>query len=148
MTDQNSTLENIIRPEALQDELGVKRATYYDDLSHLGIKAQKDSEGKAYLTFEEAEQVRALRSHVSKTGSRKGFSYEKVEDENNIGSSIVKSEEHSIETSNSSATSTIVSSEEDIYVDDVPPTDNIDLDNLVRAAQELAARNGVQPTYV
>ena len=148
MTDQNSSLENIIRPDELIAELSIGRATYYDDLSHLGIKAQKDSEGKAYLTFEEAEQVRQLRSHVIKNGTRKGFVYEKIENESNIGGSIVKSEESNVEVSNSSATNTIVHSEEDIYVDDVNPTDKMNLDDLVRAAQELAARNIAIPALI
>ena len=76
MIDQNSTPNNSIRPEALQAELSIKKATYYDDLSHLGIRADKDAEGKAYLTFEQAEQVRALRSYVSEKGTRKGFVYQ------------------------------------------------------------------------
>ncbi len=148
MTDQNSTQNNSIRPEALQAELGIKKATYYDDLSHLGIRADKDAEGKAYLTFEQAEQVRALRSYVSKYGTRKGFVYEKVEHETNIGSSIIKAEESTIETSDSSATGTVVHSEEDIYISETHPTDNIDLDNLVRNAQEIAARNIAIPSLI
>ena len=144
MTDQNSTPNNSIRPEALQAELGIKKATYYDDLSHLGIRADKDAEGKAYLTFEQAEQVRALRSYVIKYGTRKGFVYEKVEHETNIGS-IVKTGESNIETSNSSATSTIVHPEEDIYVSDINPTEQVNLDSIINNAQELAARNLAMP---
>ncbi len=90
MTHQNSAPTNSIRPDALQNQLSIGKDTYYDDLKHLGIKAQKDSEGKAYLTFEQAEQVRALRSYVIENGTRKGFVYEKVNDTSNIRSSIVK----------------------------------------------------------
>ncbi len=148
MTDQNSTLNNSIRPEALQAELGIKKATYYDDLSHLGIRADKDAEGKAYLTFEQAEQVRALRSYVIKYGTRKGFVYEKVEHETNIGS-IVQVENNSIEaTEKSVKTEIATATEEDIYISETHPTDNIDLDNLIRTAQELAARNIAIPSLI
>ena len=147
MTDQNSTPNNSIRPEALQAELGIKKATYYDDLSHLGIRADKDAEGKAYLTFEQAEQVRALRLYVIENGTRKGFDYEKVEHNINIGS-IVKADNNSIETSNNNVQTAVVHSEEDIYISETSPTDNIDLDNLVRTAQELAARNIAIPSLI
>ncbi len=149
MSDQNSRPNNMISPDTLQNELSIKRATYYADLKHLGIIANKDDEGKPYLTFEEAEQVRQLRSYVSKYGSRKGFVYEeKVDNENNLGSSIVKSTNNSIETSHSNLTSEIATTEEDIYISESHPTDNIDLDNLVRNAQEIAARNIAIPSLI
>ena len=75
LMNQNSTLDQKIRPEDLIQEFNIGKDTYYNDLKYLGIKAEKDSKGKPYLTFEQAEQVRALRSHVSKTGKREGFSY-------------------------------------------------------------------------
>ena len=147
MTDQNSRPNNTISPDTLQNELSIKRATYYADLKHLGIIANKDDEGKPYLTFDEAEQVRQLRSYVSNYGTRKGFVYEKVDDESNIRSSIIKTEESIIETSNSSATSTIVHPEEDIYVteQETNPTNKVNLDSIINNAQELAARNLVMP---
>ena len=143
MTNQNSAPNNSIRPDELQAQLSIGKDTYYDDLKHLGIKAQKDTEGKAYLTFEQAEQVRALRSYVIKYGTRKGFVYEKVEHETNIESSIVKAEESTIETSDSSATGAVVHSEEDIYVTEkeTNPTNKVNLDDIINNAQELAARN-------
>ena len=147
MTDQNSRPNNTISPDTLQNELSIKRATYYADLKHLGIIADKDEEGKPYLTFDEAEQVRQLRSYVNNYGTRKGFVYEKVDDESNIRSSIIKTEESIIETSNSSATSTIVHPEEDIYVteQETNPTNKVNLDSIINNAQELAARNLVMP---
>ncbi len=147
MSDQNSRPNNTISPDTLQNELSIKRATYYADLKHLGIIADKDEEGKPYLTFEQAEQVRQLRSYVNNYGTRKGFVYEKVDDESNIRSSIIKTEESIIETSNSSATSTIVHPEEDIYVteQETNPTNKVNLDSIINNAQELAARNLVMP---
>ncbi len=148
MTHQNSAPNNSIRPDELQAQLSIGKDTYYDDLKHLGIKAGKDSKGNAYLTFEQAEQVRALRSYVIESGTRKGFVYEKVEHETNIESSIVKAEESTIETSDSSATTAVVHPEEDIYISETSPTDNINLDNLIRTAQELAARNIAIPSLI
>ena len=141
MIDQNSRPNNTISPDTLQNELSIKRATYYADLKHLGIIADKDEEGKPYLTFDEAEQVRQLRSYVSKYGTRKGFVYEKLDDENNLGSSIVKSTDNSIETAQSNIGTEIATTEEDIYISESHPTDNIDLDDMLRDAKEIAARN-------
>jgi hypothetical protein len=75
MNDQNSSPDNIVRPEDLMAELNIKSSTYYDDLKFLDITASKDENKKAYLTVDQANQVRALRFHVSKNGKRDGFSY-------------------------------------------------------------------------
>ena len=141
MTHQNSDPNNSIRPEALQSELSIGRDTYYSDLKHLEIKADKDDDGKVYLTFEQAEQVRALRSYVIENGTRKGFVYEKVNDTSNIGSSIVKATDNNIETAQSNPEAQITTTEEDIYISETHPTDDINLDELVRSAKEIKARN-------
>lgn len=73
MTDQNSTQFDMIRPDDLMQELGIKKDTYYADLNYLEIKASKDENGKAYLTNDQANRVRELRSHVTETGKREGF---------------------------------------------------------------------------
>ncbi len=141
MTDRNSDPNNSIRPEDLQAQLSVGRDAYYADLRYLGIKADKDTDGKVYLTFEQAEQVRALRSYVSKYGTRKGFVYEKIDDTSNIRSSIVKSTNSDIETAQSNIGTEITTTEEDIYISETSPTDDIDLDDMLRDAKEIAARN-------
>ena len=64
MTDQNSTVEHQIRPNVLQDQLGIKKDAYYAYLKHLGIKAEKGSDGKVFLTEAQANQIRALRCLV------------------------------------------------------------------------------------
>ena len=120
---QNSAPTNSIRPDELMDELGIKKDAYYKDINHLDIKPDKDSEGKAYLTIEQASEIRSLRNHVNETGSRKGFtnnSIVKVDDSNELASN------------NNEA-------ENDIYVNAEEPTDKIE-SNIVREAQELAAR--------
>ena len=141
MTDQNSVPNNAIRPETLQAQLSIRKDAYYADLRYLGIIANKDEEGKPYLTFEEAEQVRQLRSHVNNYGTRKGFVYEKVDDESNIIRSIVKSTNSDIESTQSNIGTEITTTEEDIYVSDIRPTEQVNLDNVFNTAQEIAARN-------
>lgn len=54
-------------------ELGIKKDAYYAYLKHLGLKANKDSEGKAYLDPEQANLIRLLRAHVEKSGKMEGF---------------------------------------------------------------------------
>ena len=120
---QNSVPDNSIRPDDLMSELDIKKDAYYKDIKHLDIKPDKDSEGKSYLTIEQADAIRSLRNHVNKTGSRRGF----------VSSSIVKVEDSNL------AESTSSEAENDIYVNAEEPTDKIQSD-IVREAQELAAR--------
>ena len=55
------------------EQLGLKRDAYYSDLKFLGIKAQKDSEGKSFLEESQFQLLVALRKHVAETGKREGF---------------------------------------------------------------------------
>ncbi|MGB5715017.1 MAG: hypothetical protein WBM44_29365 [Waterburya sp.] len=120
---QNSAPTNSIRPDELMAELGIKKDAYYKDLKYLDITPEKDSEGKAYLTIEQANEIRALRNHVVETGKRNGFD----------NSSIVKVDDSNLEVSDNSET------EEDIYINREEPTAKIDSD-IIREAEELAAR--------
>jgi hypothetical protein len=120
---QNSAPDNFVRPDELMLELGIKKDAYYKDLSYLDITPEKDSEGKAYLTNEQADKIRALRNHVNETGKRNGF-------DNN---SIVKVDDSNELVSNNNE------SDEDIYINREEPTAKIHSD-LVRQAEELAAR--------
>ncbi|MDJ0593665.1 MAG: hypothetical protein QNJ72_27410 [Pleurocapsa sp. MO_226.B13] len=120
---QNSAPTNIIRPDELMEELGIKKDAYYKDLNYLDITPDKDSEGKIYLTNEQAGKIRALRNHVKLTGKRNGFD----------NSSIVKVDDSNELVSNNTESS------EDIYINREEPTAKIDSD-IVREAEELAAR--------
>ncbi|MBE9068720.1 hypothetical protein IQ260_18905 [Leptolyngbya cf. ectocarpi LEGE 11479] len=73
MGDQNSAVEQQFRPDELMTELDIKKQAYYDYLKHLGIKAEKDSKGKAYLTQAQAKSVRLLRAHVVAGGKIEDF---------------------------------------------------------------------------
>lgn len=129
MTEPNSTLDQKIRPEDLMDELGIKKDTYYGDLKHLGIRADKDGEGKAYLTFEKAERVKALRSYVNKNGKREGFE----------NSSLVYSSNNELATNGY---------QEDIYVERDEPTSNFDINQIMRGAANLKARELAMPHLI
>ncbi|MGK7952514.1 MAG: hypothetical protein AB4368_27935 [Xenococcaceae cyanobacterium] len=120
---QNSAPNNSIRPDELMNELGIKKDAYYKDLNYLDITPEKDSEGKVYLTNEQANQIRALRNHVQITGNCNCFDNSlivKVDGSNKI---VFNNNE----------------SEENIYINREEPTAKIDSD-IVREAKELAAR--------
>lgn len=122
MSDQNSSVDNLVRPEDLMAELDLKKSTYYDDLNYLSISASKDENKKAYLTIDQANQVRALRSYVIENGKRDGFVY------------------GGLAVSNNSDLATNTNTEEiNIYVQPEEPTANLD-SRIVREAEELAAR--------
>jgi hypothetical protein len=124
MNDRNSSADELVRPDDLMEELDIKKSTYYGDLEYLDIKADKDESGKPYLTIDQANQVRALRSHVIKNGKRDGFVY----------GGLVVSNNNDLAT-NSEANNT----EENIYVQKEEPVASVNSD-LVREAKELAAR--------
>lgn len=129
MSNQNSSTDNIVRPDDLMTELDLKKSTYYDDLKFLGITADKDENKKAYLTTDQANQVRSLRSYVSENGKRDGFTY---------GGLAVSS-------NNELATN---SEETDIYVEVEEPTSNMNINALMRHAAELKARELAMPHLV
>ena len=120
---QNSAPNNSIRPDELMSELGIKKDAYYKDLNYLDITPEKDLSGKAYLTNEQADRIRALRNHVIETGKRNGFD----------NSSIVKVDDSNELVSNNNESS------EDIYINREEPTAKLE-SNIVREAEELAAR--------
>lgn len=120
MIDQNSSTDNIVRPDDLMAELDLKKSTYYDDLKFLGITASKDESKKAYLTVDQANAVRALRSYVIENGKRDGFE----------SGALVVSNNNELATNPDN---------NDIYVEAEEPTAKVE-SNIVREAQELAAR--------
>ncbi len=119
MTDQNSTVEHQLRPEELMAELDIKKQAYYTYLKHLGIKADKDSKGKVYLTQTQANLVRELRAHVVGGGKIDGF-----EVSNSDPAALVKAEAVEMDAAG--------------QVPDVDPAQDLDMNELVRGAAELA----------
>ena len=137
MNERNSSPVDMVRPDDLMAELDVKSSTYYEDLKFLDITASKDENNKAYLTSEEAEQVKALRSHVNENGKRDGFVYGGLAVSNN-----------SELATNTEKSSLAIAEEDNIYVEAQEPTANIDLEKLMREAAELAARNMAMPALI
>ena len=129
---QNSLPNSLVRPEKLRSELGIKKDAYYADLKFLNIKPVRDEEGKVWLTLEDAERIKHLRSYLQENGKREGFS------------GIVKSESDIAIASNSSSEL----AQEDIYVEPEQPTEQFDIDGLVRDAAELKAREVAMPDLV
>jgi hypothetical protein len=130
MTDQNSAPLNPIRPDDLMSELGIKKDTYYTYLKHLGIKAAKDENSKSYLTDEQANLVRSLRSHVEKTGKMEGFpnsiesSLAWVEPADLLGDAVTQATQHT------------------------ETADRLDLEDLIYAAAELKGHHIVMGDLV
>ena len=62
-----------IYPEQLLEEFSIGKDTYYTDLKFLGIVTKRDKDRKTYLTEEDAEKFRQLRTYITNTGTRKWF---------------------------------------------------------------------------
>jgi hypothetical protein len=129
MTDQNSGVDYQIRPEDLQDELGIKKDAYYAYVKFLSLKIEK-SEGKAFLSGEQANLLRSLRSHVLEHGKMDGFS-------NRNGGELAAVEFGSL-TENAIPD-----------VQEIPIVQSEDeLNHLIRAAAELKGQRLVTPQLV
>jgi len=127
---QTTEAPTIYRPEELQELFGIKKASYYNRLKHLGIEAHKDSEGKPYLDEAQFETLKALHDHINETGKMDGFI-----NTNNV--SLVTTEKTNIEVS-----------PEEIYTVPEDPIAQYELDQLVRSAAELNAREIAMPALV
>ena len=119
MTDRNSTVEHQLRPDELMAELDIKKQAYYTYLKHLGIKAEKDSKGKVYLTQEQANLVRQLRAHVIGGGKIDEFDVSNADP-----AALVKAESSQIGAAGSESEGN--------------SAQGLDMDELVRGAAELA----------
>jgi hypothetical protein len=134
MTDSNGnaitpveTGNSAYRPEDVQEMFGIKQRAYYNRLKFLGIEANKDEQGKPYLNLEQVELLKALHEHINETGKMEGFTH----------SALVKKENHQLS-----------QSPEAIYAEPEEPTAQFDLEELVREAAELKAREIAIPDLV
>lgn len=127
MTDQNSTVERQIRPDEAMELLGVKKDAYYARLKFLGIKTEKDKDGKAYLSQEQFDQLVELGSWIEQNGKMEGFP--------NSNSALATSQAGSLlDTDQPEAEAGDRYSEQ--------------LDDLIRSAAELKAHQIVMPDLV
>jgi len=128
MTDQNSTVDYQIRPDDLMEELGIKKDAYYAYIKFLDIKIEK-ADGKAYLSQEQADLMRSLRSHVLETGKMEGFV-------NSNGGELAMVESANL-------------TEQTIQTQEIPIGQSDDeLNQLIRAAAELKGQRLVTPQMV
>ena len=133
MSDQNSGVSIQVRPDDLMSELNIGRDAYYTDLKFLRLTALKDGDGKAYLSEEQANAVRALRSHVSQTGKRDGFF------DNNSAITVQAATSGLDEAASAGPVAT--EEEEAAPIDD-------QFEELIRAAAELKGQRLVTPELV
>ena len=120
MSDQNSVVEHQIRPNDLMAELGIKKDAYYAYMKQLDLKAEKDEEGKAFLTEEMANSVRAIRAHVEAGGKIEEFAVS-----------------NSLATSEAGAVGSIGA---DFTAEAADPTAAFDMEALYREASEIAGQ--------
>lgn len=123
----DSVPSHLVRPDDLMEELGIKKDAYYADLKYLNIQPRKDSEGKVWLTNEDAERIRSLRSHVEQNGKRNGF------EESSI---VLQDDSNSLVSTNN------------ISVEHRDPIEQNEEDRLVRNAAQLKARELATPDLV
>ena len=127
MTDQNSAVEHQIRPDEAMELLGIKKDAYYDLLKFLGIKTQKDKEGKAYLAKHQFDRLVELGSWIEQTGKMEGFTH--------LNSALAPAQGGGL-------------LDDEMPIE--PETDPYagQMDDLIRAAAELKAHQIVMPELV
>ena len=144
----NPTCNSHVRPEDLMEEMGVKTNTYYRDVNFLNIEAIKDDEGKTWITIEDAERIKALRKYVQETGKRQGFEDNGINKNQQDEVKPENSEPNLVVSENNSLSSNSTANSDDIYVAPEEPTNNMNIDGLVREAAELKAREVAMPDLV
>ena len=92
MANRNSAAADYFRPEDVQEMFGIKKSQYYDRMRYLGIKANRDSQGKSYLDESQLELLKGLDEYIKQEGKMEGF------EANNNGASLVKSESQQLDT--------------------------------------------------
>ncbi len=131
MNKQTSTENQPIRPEDLMGEFNIKKSKYYSVLKKLGIKASKDSKGRTYLKYEQANRMRDYLS----------VNEEVVNNQEYTNSALVKA-------AHSNLASSTKENQENIYVEPENPIEQFDLNKLMREAAELKARELAMPHLV
>jgi hypothetical protein len=131
MTNRNSAAPDYFRPEEVQEMFGIKKTQYYDRMRYLGIKANRDSEGKSYLVREQIDLLEELDEYIKKEGKMSGF------EPSHNGASLVRTDDSNLTASTNSNEKPLTP---EIYVEPEEPVDNSELGVLLREAEELRAR--------
>lgn len=130
MTTDSATETRIYREQAI-DELDIGKTTFYKWVNYLGIEQQQDSAKRKYLDESQFKQLQDLQVYYQEHGKIEGF----LPTENPGQLATVESK--AIASNDKPA----ALAAEEIYVTPEEPTANMDVNQLVRSAQELAARN-------
>ncbi len=138
MNKQTSTENQPIRPEDLMGEFNIKKSKYYSVLKKLGIKATKDNQGKAYLTESQANKIRQELSGNDNSADSKDYD----------SSALVKADNNNLAASTKENQPIIQENQPDIYVKPSEPTAQFDLNQIMREAAELKARELAMPHLV
>jgi hypothetical protein len=121
-----------MRPEDIQEMFGIKKVAYYNRLKFLGMEAYKDEDGKPYLDEAQVALLEKLDDYIKLNGKMEGF------DGNNGGASLIKAgDSNGIESTNGNGKH----STPDIYVEPEEPTEQFDINQLLRDAANLKARD-------
>lgn len=120
---------------SLLERWQISRPTLYDRLRYLDLQLMKGSSNKGYLTDEQVKVMDELDFHIKKTGKMEGFE----------SSYLVKADNNNLVESSQEVTETPT---EDIYVEPEQPTEQFDVNDLIRDAASLKAREVAMPDLV
>lgn len=145
---QNSALPDRHYREDICGLFQIGKDTYYKRVKFLDITAHRDENKKTYLDNEQLQRLRDLDSHIANTGKMEGFVIAK----NDESEALVRATEDAMLQGNGSMgamerePADLVG--ETIYVEPEEPTSGMDIDELMRQAAELKARNLAMPELV
>lgn len=137
---QASTLPNCHYREEICDRLEIGKDTYYKRVKFLRLQHRRDKNKRTYLDDAQLQLMLDLDSHIANTGKMEGFVVTTIEDSvtlNEGSGALVNANGKGMVRGNRSEESL----SQNIYVEPAEPTAGMDIDELVRSAQELAARN-------
>lgn len=154
MTKPNSTGNTKHRPESLIEKYGIKSSAYYSRIKFLNIKAQKDEDGKAYLTDEQVEMMDALHEHVQSTGKMQGFTFNSdgnEEAEEAVASSTNNVDETAGKMTVSGKGELSQTTPDSVIEQEIPETQpdfSQGMESLIRQAAEIKAQGLAMPDLV
>ena len=153
MSDQNSTGNAGLRPEAVAERYGIKKATYYERTKFLKIKPEKGEDGKVYLSDKQVEMMDALNEHIKATGKMEGFTFgggnetapESVaQDTDDVNDNAESGKMTVAGKGKLSGASSVVEQE----IPETQPDFSQGMEELIRGAAEIKAQNLAMPDLV
>lgn len=141
MNNQNSPTDRQYSPEEVMEAFGIKKDAHYSRMKFLGLKAAKDSTGKAFITSEQFALLTELDAYISEFGKMDGF----------INSMPIESQAQEGETGTLATTNTneLVAPSNSFESTQAPESESIGkLDELVKLAAGLAAQRIAAPHLV